>query len=62
MYQYLNFTGHHPNYPEKQISVEAFSLRGARIKVRKILASMHLIDKKEPLESIKVNQLPHDIQ
>jgi len=55
-YSYSTFVAWHESSPQNKVEIEAFSDRGARVKARKILSSLHIIFPTEKLEKIRTER------
>lgn len=53
-FQYLHFIGWYEPSPQNKVEIEAFSDRGAKVKTRRILSSLHIMYPTEKLDKIKL--------
>ena len=55
-YLHESFTGFHPGYPQNRVSTEAFSDRGAKMKIKKVLVGLRLMRRDENYRVIKTEK------
>lgn len=56
-FTYSKYIGYHETAPANKVEVEAFSDRGAKMKINKTLSEQRLIPRRKGLDKIKIERV-----